>query len=133
MRGGGGVRRLSLLAGGLQTYPRALTIKLPYVTKNFITFTFYFNIFNIISFNLTTKHPFFKNFIITNFIILNLYYSKSFIYSFFPKLKLVIYKTFNLTNKISFISNFSRTSNFSSSLIFNKPLNIKKKTSYNLL
>ena len=49
MRGVGGVRRLSLLAGGCQTYPRSPTIKLPYVTKNFITFTFYFNIFNIIS------------------------------------------------------------------------------------
>lgn len=51
----------------------------------------------------------------------------------FLKIKLIISKIFNLTNKISFISNFIRTSNLSSSLIFNKPLNIKKKTRYNLL
>lgn len=53
--------------GGWTTYPRSLTIKLPYVTKNFITFTFYFNIFNIISFNLTIKPPILKIFNITIF------------------------------------------------------------------
>lgn len=117
MRGGGGVRLLSLLAGGLQTYPHSLTIKLPYVTKNFYTFPITLNIFyNIkifISRTLTSKPTIFKNFIYTNFYIFYISFSYSFFYSF--------------------IYNSSRTSNLSSSLIFNKPLNIKKKTRYNLL
>ena len=71
MRGVGGVRRLGLLAGGDYTYPRSLTIKLPYVTKNFISYTYTFNLFysikNFISNILTIKPPIFKIFNITIF------------------------------------------------------------------
>lgn len=75
MRGVGGVRLLSLLAGGLQTYPHSHTTKLPYVTKNFTSYTSIFSLLFFISFTLKIKLSIFKNFISTNFYILNLLFS----------------------------------------------------------
>ena len=89
---GRGASLLLLSPGEFYIYPHSHTTKLPYVTKNFTSYTSIFNLLFFISFTLKIKPSIFKNFISTNFYILNLLFS------------------FNLNNFL--ISLINRTFNF---------------------